>query len=199
MAFVFAVVSLFAANGGLAQSQTINKAALQQALIVNRAKWAAQGITSYILRQEVVCFCPSQIRGPFQITVLNGAITSASNSNGAEIPIRRSLETVDEAFDTVQRIINDPTTGSLEVVYDAALGYVRSYLVGGIVPEGVANEFTGAKFEILRILSRNVPQLPAFPIQLPFVGGGSLPISIPGLPLVVGGGGVIVPPISLNG
>lgn len=191
---LLALASLLVAwvNGGVAAPQGINKPALLQALATNRAKWAASGITSYVLRQEVLCFCPTQ--GEIEITVVNGAIISTSAAPGPN----SSTETVEDAFDSVLRAINDQSTGDLEVVYDEQLGYVRSYLVGGFVPVGVANELVGRRFEIVRIIARNSLPVPTLPVPFPVVGGGSLPIGLPGLPLVLGGRGV-VPPVNLIG
>lgn len=139
----------------------INPADFQGALDSNRAKWAATGITSYLLVEGISCFCPQEFRGPFDITVSNGAITAVSFSADSGLtgePQRTGgLLTIDEAFERLQGFLNrDRPVARLSVTYDDAQGYITSFSVD--IDTRIADEEQSYSFELARIISRTRPK-----------------------------------------
>ncbi len=89
-------------------------------LEVQRETWRSSGISSYTMTVQVDCFCPEEYRGPFDVTVTDGEIETAT-WKGGPIPdvANRTLLTVEGLFD---RIESSFYADSITVTY-APLGY----------------------------------------------------------------------------
>lgn len=107
-----------------------------RALADARARWAAAGPRDYTVTLSVVCFCPPEWAGPFEVTVARGAVASVTR-DGAPVPADRGL-TVEDVFDRIERALDG---GTAEVTYDAATGMpLRARL--DPVPNAVDDEQT---------------------------------------------------------
>jgi hypothetical protein len=89
-----------------------------------REKWSRERIASYSFTVRVGCFCPGDTRGPFRVTVSNGAVTSITDpATGAPRAASRFVPlTVEALFARVQQAIDDGVE-ELDVRYHAELGY----------------------------------------------------------------------------
>lgn len=90
------------------------------ALADARARWEARGPADYAMTQSRNCFCPPDVRGPFEVTVRDGAVATV-RLDGAPVPSERALS-IDALFD----LIADAYAGEaaeVRVSYDPALGY----------------------------------------------------------------------------
>lgn len=167
------LLSLGGVYAGFASPKPIDKPALQKALNINKAKWEATGITEYILKQRVVCFCPVESTGPFDITVKQGVIQDVQYSSDSQLtgtPNRSNLSllTIKDAFQKIQDALNrNPAVASLSVEYDLKLGYITSF--GIDFDLRIADEEQGSSFELLKILAKGPtgPIIPVPPITLP--------------------------------
>ena len=72
-------------------------------LAARRADWAAAGIDMYEMVVQVDCFCPEEYRGPFDVTVVDGAVVTAT-WKGEPIPdvAERRFFTVEDLFETIE-------------------------------------------------------------------------------------------------
>jgi hypothetical protein len=65
--------------------------------------WAAKGVSSYELVVEIGCFCPDEVRGPFEVTVVDGAMSGVI-MNGADVePGDETFLTVEGLFTTIEK------------------------------------------------------------------------------------------------
>lgn len=156
-----AIVGICTAQGGpfgplvpdpIPGEPLINPADFQPALDANRAKWAAQNIQAYKFKQRRSCFCLRESIGPFDVIVFRNKVISAvfsQDSGLTGVPrFTDALQTVEDAFDDVQEILNmDPPVTRLSVSYDAELGYITNFFVD--VRALLADEERGASFENL--------------------------------------------------
>ncbi|SRR5690606_22207352 len=94
---------------------------VRAALDAARARWDAAGIVDYAFVYEEVCFCLPEDRGPFAITVRDGAVASATYQ-GEPANARRTYPTVDSLFATVEDAL-DRGAESVRVTFDPVLGY----------------------------------------------------------------------------
>lgn len=84
-----------------------------------RERWAAAGYDAYQMTLHRSCFCPEDYRGPFEVTVQDGAVVEAT-FNGAPMDTERVL-TVDDLF----ALIEDAYSRDAEMVsvdYDPETG-----------------------------------------------------------------------------
>lgn len=92
------------------------------ALDAARARWQAAGLDDYRFVYEVSCFCPEDFRGPFTLTVRDGAVTEAVFQG-------RPMDPTDARFKTVAALLEvvgaafDRGAASVRVTYDEAFGY----------------------------------------------------------------------------
>jgi hypothetical protein len=93
--------------------------AAQSAYEAARARWQAAGIASYRFTLASNCFCTDEFRGPFQITVTDGAVSEALY--GA-MPAQDGIAmTVDEVFQAIEDSLNSGV--ETQITYDETLGY----------------------------------------------------------------------------
>ncbi len=93
------------------------------ALDAARARWQAAGLDGYRFVYELSCFCPEEARGPFTITVRDGAVEEALYNGRPMNPAdERLYPSVDALFDTLAEAF-DRDAETVRVTYDAALGY----------------------------------------------------------------------------
>lgn len=93
------------------------------ALAEARARWAASGTADYTMTQERMCFCPTEYRGPFVVTVRDGAVVAVT-LDGASLPTDRALS-VEALFDLVAAAY-DRRADDVQVSYHPTLGYPTS-------------------------------------------------------------------------
>jgi len=86
-----------------------------------RALWASQAIRSYTFTVERQSFCPEDYRGPFEVTVIEGAATSVTYQGGPALVdrVQDLPKTMEAAFDLVLvNVAIEP-----DVVYDDRFGF----------------------------------------------------------------------------
>lgn len=86
-----------------------------------RATWAANGFDSYTFTVRNGCFCPVEWVGPFNVTVVDGAVVSVTRDGQDVTEFAAALEilTVDLLFDVIEK---NADADHLEVIYNE-LGY----------------------------------------------------------------------------
>ena len=86
-----------------------------------RSIWTNQQIRNYTFTIERQCFCPEDVRGPFQVTVVEGVATLVTYQGGVANAerVQNLPKTMEAVFDLV--IENAPTEP--EVVYDDRFGF----------------------------------------------------------------------------
>lgn len=133
-------------------------AALLVELNANRAKWRQNGSQSYSVTQTISCFCPPEFRGPFDVVVAGGAITSVVFSPSSGLPnpppnnINNNLLTVEGAFDRLEGFLKRKEgnrVARVTVTYDSALGYIKSFFVD--INTLIADEEQSYTFENLKL------------------------------------------------
>lgn len=101
----------------------------QQSLNHNRQRWSQSNVSSYQFVDKRFCYClPEQ---DIVVTILNGQVDNAFfTPSGSYLTENRidQLLTVDDYFDLIQEAI-DSQVASLEVTYDAMLGYPLSIYI----------------------------------------------------------------------
>jgi hypothetical protein len=100
----------------------------REALDAARARWEAAGLDGYRFTFGNSCFCPEDVRGPFTLTVRDGAIEEVLYG-GSPVPAdpQRHL-TVEALFDHLEAAF-DRGADLVRVTYDAELGYPVSAYV----------------------------------------------------------------------
>lgn len=91
----------------------------------NQALWSQANITSYQMRQEISCLCPSELRGPAWVTVRDGAVVSlVLVATGQPVPpeYARYYHSVDGLFSSIQNAL-DQRFDSVGVAYDPQRGH----------------------------------------------------------------------------
>jgi hypothetical protein len=101
------------------------------ALLHNRARWEAAGITTYTLVVTRSCFCDTGALGPVTIDVVNGAVMSRRyTQTGAAVP-----DEYDELFPIVPQLFELIESSirlhpdRLDVTYHAVNGYPEHIFV----------------------------------------------------------------------
>ena len=89
-----------------------------------RQHWAGQRISDYAFTVSQDCFCVEDARGPFRVTVRNGAVVSVTDpATGAPRTASQFVPlTVDALFDRVEQAVAEGIR-ELDVEYDQDLGY----------------------------------------------------------------------------
>ena len=85
-----------------------------------RARWSAAGVDNYAMTLERSCFCPEEYRGPFAVSVRDGAVVSVQFGVDA-LPTDRAV-TIDGLFDLIADAYRRDAA-RVDVAYDPALGY----------------------------------------------------------------------------
>jgi hypothetical protein len=93
----------------------------------SRERWQQQGITTYEMKQDNLCSCPKEVRGPALITVRDGVVVSRVLIED-ELPVPPSAEasfgTVDDLFSRIEQAL-DQDFDLVMADYDPQLGYPR--------------------------------------------------------------------------
>jgi hypothetical protein len=92
------------------------------ALDAARARWEAAGLADYRFTFGNSCFCPEDVRGPFTITVRDGAVQEVRFQGRAVAADPDRHPTVDGLFDRLAAAF-DRGADTVRITYDDALGY----------------------------------------------------------------------------
>lgn len=115
------IIELSVQDFGMGRADLSGPQAVLDALEEARRRWEAQGIDDYVMTVEVGCFCPPEIRGPFQVTVADGEIARATfEGEPIEERVDRRYLTVEGLFRVVER---HAYADAIEVTYHLELGY----------------------------------------------------------------------------
>jgi hypothetical protein len=98
------------------------------ALDAARARWDVAGLDDYRFTFGNSCFCPEDVRGPFAITVRDGAVAEVLFQGAAVAADPERHLTVDALFDRLEAAF-DRGADLVQVTYDADLGYPVSAYV----------------------------------------------------------------------
>jgi hypothetical protein len=142
---VLTAIFLFTSCGGSATSE----------LDKNEKLWKAQNITSYDFRLSRNCFCPEDWRGPVDIQVRNGTVTSVTYvSNGQTATSEKfgDVDTIDELFTIIRNAYEgkfpfDQKAETVTVTYHAESGYPLTVYID--VSQLMADEEQGFTVENL--------------------------------------------------
>ena len=88
-----------------------------------KARWEAAGLDAYRMTLQRSCFCPEDYRGPFDVTVRDGAVATV-RFNGASLDADRAV-TVDDLFALIEDAYKR-NAASVDVAFDPDLGYPTS-------------------------------------------------------------------------
>jgi hypothetical protein len=106
-------------------------AEVQKNLTDNRRKWESTDIKNYKYTFRRDCECTQDYRGPFIISVHNGAIDEVKFADSGELVDKLNYErypTVEGLFRYVQAAI-DKSAAKIKVEYDSELGYpISAYI-----------------------------------------------------------------------
>ena len=100
----------------------------REALDAARARWNDAALDDYRFVFSNSCFCPEDVRGPFTITVRDGAVQEVLFDGRVVPPDPRRHPTVDDVFDRLEAAF-DRDADAVQVTYDGALGYPTSAYV----------------------------------------------------------------------
>jgi hypothetical protein len=121
----------------------------------NEKLWQSQNLTSYDFTLERQCFCPEDWRGPVNISVRNGEVTSVTYvSNGQTATAEKfgDVDTIDELFNVIRdayegRNTFDEKAETVNVTYHAEMGYPLTIYID--VSQMIADEEQGYTVEEL--------------------------------------------------
>ena len=91
------------------------RAAAQQLL------WTSQGIRSYTFTIERQCFCPEEYRGPFDVTVVEGAPTLVTI--GGRVALADRVATLPKTMEATFALVLAQAATEPGVVYDDRFGF----------------------------------------------------------------------------
>ncbi len=83
-----------------------------------RAAWADAEISTYAYDVQFSCECPESSSGPFQVTVVDGAVVSVRHLFGIEAD--HAGRTIEQVFDAIEASLD--ADHQVDVTYDAATG-----------------------------------------------------------------------------
>jgi len=144
LAFLLALILSYSC-GGSADSE----------LERNEKLWKSQNITSYDFTLARSCFCPEDWRGPVNIQVRNGAVTSVTYvSNGQTATSEKfgDVDTVEELFAVIRDAYEgkntfDQKAETVQVTYHPQMGYPLTIYID--VSTMIADEEQGYTIEEL--------------------------------------------------
>ena len=121
----------------------------------NEKLWQSQNLTSYDFTLERQCFCPEDWRGPVDITVRNGKVTSVTYvSNGQTATAEKfgDVDTIDELFGVIRDAYEgkntfDQKAETVNVTYHPEMGYPLTIYID--VSQMMADEEQGYTIEEL--------------------------------------------------
>jgi hypothetical protein len=124
--FVLLALALSLAGCGSPSSPSGAEEELEEA----RRTWSRQGYDSYTFKVSQFCFCVSEARGTFAVTVIRGEVVSVTDAEtGApRTPSPFVPLTVEALFAKVDDAI-ESDAAQLEVRYDPALGYPQEIAI----------------------------------------------------------------------
>jgi hypothetical protein len=112
-----------------------------------RRKWERQGITSYELTVNVLCFCIE--RGPFAVVVERGRVVSVTDGQGVQrTPNEFVPLTVEDLFDKIEDAIARDAD-QIDVRYDPELGYPREIAID-FIELAIDDEVTYTASDLVR-------------------------------------------------
>jgi Family of unknown function (DUF6174) len=88
-----------------------------------RARWAASGSGDYELIQSVNCFCAEEARGPFLVTVVDGAVTDVGPAPDSTITPMDGVQvrSVEDLFAEIEAAMG-ADVARIDVTYDGETG-----------------------------------------------------------------------------
>ena len=121
----------------------------------NEKLWKSQNITSYDFTLARSCFCPEDWRGPVNIQVRNGMVTSTkyvSNGQTATSEKLGDVDTIEELFAVIRDAYEgkntfDQKAETVEVTYHPQMGYPLTIYID--VSTTIADEEQGYTVEEL--------------------------------------------------
>lgn len=122
---VMAFVSLACSDLGPARSD------LGHDLTVNRARWEAVGLETYVYDVQRSCFCPVEAVGPVRVRVENGAIVSRTypqTGDTVRTAFADVFPTIDGLFDVLERAI-EQDAADIQVTWDPDTGVPLSFFI----------------------------------------------------------------------
>ncbi len=114
-----------------------------------RQRWADAGLDAYRMTLQRSCFCPEDYRGPFEVTVRDGAVASA-RFDGATVDPERVV-TVDGLFGLIEDAY-ERGAERVDVTFDPELGYPTELYID--VSSQMADEEVGYTVSDLRVAER---------------------------------------------
>jgi len=117
--------------------------------------WQSQNLKSYDFTLTRQCFCPEEWRGPVNISVRNGTVTSVTyttSGQAAEADRFGDVDTIDELFDVIRDAYEgnntfDQKAEAVNVTYHPELGYPQTIYID--VSTMIADEEQGYTIENL--------------------------------------------------
>ncbi len=104
----------------------------QKDLDTARTMWDSKKLTTYSLIQTKSCFCMEEYTRPMMYRVVDDLINTATlvyaDDGGSKVTIEAQLNTVDQAFDTIQDAI-DNKVANLTVEYNPIYGHPVSIAI----------------------------------------------------------------------
>jgi hypothetical protein len=84
------------------EADTLSAEQVLAQLEEQREIWADEGTNDYTVIVEIGCFCPEEFRGPFEVTVVDGAVDSVTMNGEAVEPVEGAFLTVEGLFSTIE-------------------------------------------------------------------------------------------------
>ena len=103
----------------------------------NEKLWQSRSLASYDFTLTRQCFCPEEWRGPVNISVRNGTVTSVTyttSGQAAEADRFGDVDTIDELFDVIRDAYEgnntfDQKAEMVNVTYHPELGYPQTIYI----------------------------------------------------------------------
>lgn len=94
----------------------------------HRATWVAAGLGAYEYELTLDCFCPSEVAGPFRVSVVgSGAEVTRVGSPDSPVAVD---EIVDGTIESIFEFVEEHTDADfISVTYDEQLGYPTTVVV----------------------------------------------------------------------